>query len=127
MLSTMKNKKRVTTPSEVETWYILPAVRKQLVVEMIKLGLSQKKAADKIGITEAAVSQYISGKRGYDVKFDKKTVNEIKRSAKRIVDGAHIITELNGICEYSMKNQVLCKVHKKHGGAARGCDICFKR
>jgi predicted transcriptional regulator len=117
---------KLSTPQEVEVWYILPAVRKHLVTEMIRLGLSQKQAAEKLGITEAAVSQYIKGKRGYDVVFDRKTTNEIKKSAKRIIKGANVISELNGICEYSMDHLVICRIHKMHG-APKKCDICFRK
>jgi predicted transcriptional regulator len=117
---------KLSTPQEVEVWYVLPAVRKGLVTEMMKLGLNQKQAAEKLGITEAAVSQYMKGKRGYDVKFDSKTVAEIGKSAKRIVEGANVITELNRICDYSMKHLVLCKIHKMHG-APKKCDICFRK
>jgi len=116
---------KVTTPQEVEVWYVLPAVRKGLVTEMIRLGLNQKEAAERLGITEAAVSQYLSGKRGYDVTFDGNTKDEIRKSAKSIVAGGNVISELNRICEYSMKHMVLCRVHKMHG-APKKCDICFK-
>jgi len=118
---------RIATPQEIETWYILPAVRKAIVLEMTKKHkLKQKQAAEKLGVTEAAVSQYISGKRGYDVVFDKKTRNIIKKSAKRICEGANVISELNRICEYTTKHLVLCKIHKMHG-APKKCDICFRK
>jgi len=116
---------KVITPQEIEVWYVLPAVRKGLVTEMISLGLNQKEASEMLGITESAVSQYLSGKRGYDVTFDGKTSDEIRKSAKRIVDGGNVVSELNRICEYSMSHMVLCRIHKMHG-APKKCDICFK-
>ena len=69
-------------------WYLLPLIRKELAKSLIKdHGLTQRKAAEKIGITEAAVSQYISKKR-VDLKVtDIKIRREIKESTKRIVDG----------------------------------------
>jgi len=69
-------------------WYLLPLIRKEFAKSLIKdHGLTQRKAAEKLGITEAAVSQYVSKKRG-DLKVkDVKIRREIKTSTKRIIEG----------------------------------------
>lgn len=69
-------------------WYILPLIRKEFAKSLIKdHGFTQRKAAEKLGITEAAVSQYILKKR-VDLKLtDAEIKREIKKSTKRIVDG----------------------------------------
>ena len=46
-------------PQEIEVWYIIPAVRRELAKSMVKIGLKQKQIAVTLGITEAAVSQYL--------------------------------------------------------------------
>jgi predicted transcriptional regulator len=73
---------------EESVWYILPLIRKEFAKSLIKdHGLTQRKAAEKLGITEAAVSQYISKKRG-DLKISDPTIKkEIKVSTKRIANG----------------------------------------
>jgi predicted transcriptional regulator len=49
--------------------------------------LTQRKTAEKLGITESAVSQYLSKKRG-DFKIQDPNIRrEIKKSVQRIVDG----------------------------------------
>jgi predicted transcriptional regulator len=43
----------------------LPAMRAEMVLRLVRNeGISQSDAARKLGITRAAVSQYLSGKRG---------------------------------------------------------------
>lgn len=73
---------------EEVVWYLLPLIRKEFAKSLIKdHGLTQRKAAEKIGITEAAVSQYLSKKR-VDLKVtDVKIRREIKESTKRIMIG----------------------------------------
>ncbi|HUS99361.1 MAG TPA: helix-turn-helix domain-containing protein [Candidatus Thermoplasmatota archaeon] len=73
---------------EEAVWYVLPLIRKEFAKSLIKdHGLTQRKAAEKLGITEAAVSQYLYKKRG-DLKISDPTIQqEIKISTKRIVNG----------------------------------------
>ena len=82
-------------------WYLLPLIRKEFARSLIKdHGLTQRKAAEKLGITESAVSQYISKKRG-DLKVtDMGIRREIKESTKRIMKGNILVmkTETCRIC-----------------------------
>lgn len=48
----------------------LPAMRAEMVVRLVhREGISQSDAAKKLGVSRAAVSQYLSGKRG-DMKVE---------------------------------------------------------
>jgi predicted transcriptional regulator len=73
---------------EEAVWFTLPIIRKEFAQCLVKdHGLTQRKTAEKLGITESAVSQYISKKRG-DFKIQDSSVQkEIKKSAQRIVEG----------------------------------------
>jgi predicted transcriptional regulator len=86
---------------EESVWHILPLIRKEFARSLIEdHGLTQRKAAEKLGITEAAVSQYVSKKRG-DIKLPDKTIRrEIKVSTIRIMKGdiAVMKTETCRIC-----------------------------
>lgn len=86
---------------EENVWYLLPLIRKEFAKSLIKdHGLTQRKAAEKLGITEAAVSQYFSNKRG-DLKVtDSEIQQEIKESTQRIMNGDILImkTETCRIC-----------------------------
>jgi hypothetical protein len=64
-------------------------------------GLSQKETAEKLGITPAAVCQYISKKRGRVEISDLDLLGEIKLSAQNIIEqgGESVIPETCRICK----------------------------
>jgi predicted transcriptional regulator len=64
-------------------------------------GLSQKEAAEKLGITPAAVCQYVSKKRGRIEISDKIVLKEIKISAENIIEngGNSVLPETCRICK----------------------------
>ena len=63
-------------PCQKIVWDVLPAIRAAIAVELVKCGVSQVEAARMLDIAPSAVSQYLSGKRGYRIEFE----NEVKRS-----------------------------------------------
>jgi predicted transcriptional regulator len=83
-------------------WNGLPVIRKGIAESMINdYGLSQKEAAEKLGITPAAVCQYISKKRGRIEIEDGQILNELKVSAQTIIEngGDHVLKETCRICK----------------------------
>ena len=72
-------------PQEIEVWYTLPVIRKELAKELLNYNLSQKEIAIKLGLTEAAISQYIHEKRATLINLDDKIKKAIQISAKKIV------------------------------------------
>jgi len=86
---------------ETAVWNVLPVIRKEFAKNLIKIhGLNQRKVADVLGITEAAVSRYISGKRGYLKISDNKILKEIQKSTNRIVkrNDKTVLVEICRIC-----------------------------
>lgn len=61
--------------------------------------LSQVQVAEKLGVTEAAVSQYLSGKRG-EITLTPELEKEISKSAGLIIEGDEktTVAELCRIC-----------------------------
>ncbi|MBN1280539.1 MAG: Fis family transcriptional regulator [Candidatus Thermoplasmatota archaeon] len=102
------------TPCEVMMWNGLPAIRKELAIIMIKeFGLNQRQVAEKLGITPAAVCQYLSHKRGTQDLFDKTIIQELVISVKRIMNGDDTasVVETCRICHLIQKHKkfsVLC-------------------
>lgn len=90
------------TTCEYMMWNGLPVIRKEIAESMINdYGLSQKETAQKLGITPAAVCQYISKKRGrFDIE-DEIILKEIKSSAKNIINNGNgnVISETCRICK----------------------------
>jgi hypothetical protein len=83
-------------------WSGLPVIRKEIANSMISdFGLNQKDAAEKLGITPAAVCQYVSKKRGRRKISDELVLKEIKISAENIIEngGESVVSETCRICK----------------------------
>ncbi len=90
------------TPCEYILWCGLPSIRKEIAVRMVKdYGLSQKETAKKLGVSVAAVSQYISRKRAKRDITDKEVCKEISKSVKRIIENGDvaIVSEICRLCK----------------------------
>ncbi len=92
-------------PCEYIVWNGLPIIRKKIAESMINVyGLNQRETAKKLCLTPAAVSQYLSRKRGKMNIPDKEIRKEINRSAERIIQlGCKVI--VSETCR-------LCKIFK---------------
>lgn len=100
------------TPCEYIVWNILPCLRKKLAEALLRKGLKQKEIAEKLGVSSAAVSQYLSNKRGLMEELGKKTAREVEKSAEAILKGGNATDELCRICaiikeEHDLKN-IIC-------------------
>lgn len=110
------------TPCEVSMWYVVPYIRSHLAISMVKdLDLKQAEAARMLGVTNAAVSQYLSGKRGRSTLEDEKITAEIRRSAAKIVgagDDGVVVTEICRLCKLIAASGLTSKLHDG------GCGNC---
>ena len=115
-------------PCEVIMWYILPGIRREITKSLLKNGLSQREVAKKLGITDAAVSQYLSEKRGRVEIKDKKILAEIKNSAKRIVAGDRtmMIEETCRICNLIKSSKTMPRIYKMHYDKSISKCFCIK-
>jgi len=105
------------TPCEYIVWNGLSVLRKEITKCMINdFGISKKEAAKKLGITPAAVSQYLSGKRGNVNITDIEVLYEIKRSTERIINQKNEVVQLE-ICR-------LCKFFASKKLFPFICDFC---
>lgn len=90
------------TTCEFMMWNGLPVIRREIAESMINhFGLTQKETAEKLGITPAAVCQYVSKKRGRLDINDETIRLEIKISAERIINNGNdnVIPETCRICK----------------------------
>jgi hypothetical protein len=67
-------------PCQKIVWDVLPAIRAAIAVGLVKCGVSQVEASRMLEIAPSAVSQYLSGKRGYRIEFE----NEVKQSIEQL-------------------------------------------
>ena len=119
-----------TMPQEIEVRYILPSIRRELARIFIQgHKLSQKEAANLLGLTEAAISQYKHSKRAKEVVFSDNVINEIKVSADRILadklNKQRVIAEMYRISNLTKVRQILCDIHRSQSKDLENCSICF--
>jgi predicted transcriptional regulator len=83
---------------------LLPPMRAEMVSRLVqKQGLSQSDAAKRLGVTRAAVSQYMSKKRGVsEVQISTELDSLIDRWALAVVTGESDIN-LCDVCQCALK------------------------
>lgn len=77
----------IKPPCEIVVQAVIPAIRSEIVRQLFNVhGMKQTEIAEKLGITQPAVSQYITGSRG---NFSELIENnpEIKEFIEEMADG----------------------------------------
>ena len=77
-------------PCQKIVWDVLPAIRAAIAVELGRCGVSQVEAALMLEIAPSAVSQYLSGKRGYRIEFENDVKQTIELLAQDLRDGKQV-------------------------------------
>ncbi|HKX21273.1 MAG TPA: helix-turn-helix domain-containing protein [Nitrososphaeraceae archaeon] len=108
-------------PSEIESKLLIPAIRailsKELVVEK---GLKEDEVARMLGITQAAVSNYLRGTRGDNEIISKLTsLSEIMSMIKEISADlstnraytAKTLSKFIALCNYMRYSLIICDAH----------------
>lgn len=116
---------KVMMPQELEVWYIIPAIRREFAKIMLTKGLSQKRIAETLGITEAAVSHYMKSKRASGIEFKSDVSREIENSVDKIINGGCLVKETQKICELCKADLTLCELHHKFGVPNENCRVCL--
>ncbi len=103
-------------PQEIEVWYIIPAIRKELARLLTKeYNLSYEKAGTILGISKAAISQYLSNKRANKIKLSEEVKKEVKKSGEIISKDSHLaIQEVQRILKFMKEKKCSCDVCKKY-------------
>ena len=109
------------TPCETIVWHVLPVIRKEFTKSLVTHhGFTQRKTAIRLGITDAAVSRYLSGKRGNIDISNKRILKEINDSANVIANGNKktVIQETCRICsllkiQWIYRGNISCFVNDK--------------
>ena len=102
-------------PCEVALWHILPCIRACLARELVKKDLTQQKVADILGITQAAVSQYIGEKRG---KFRTKD-----NTAYKLIEELAEDLEKDAVNDISKRICQICSQVQNNPQLLRSCGV----
>jgi predicted transcriptional regulator len=98
------------SPCQKIVWDVLPAIRAAIAVELVKCGVSQVEAARMLEIAPSAVSQYLSGKRGYRIEFEDEVKKSITLLAQDLIDKkkVNVIERICGICRQLREGEDGC-------------------
>lgn len=137
-------------PQEVEVWYVLPAIRREIArvmktKEISRIGddgkvrqhrITQKEIARMLGVTEPAITQYLLKKkgmrsRGDQVVIPEKFIKEIEKSADAMIavyekgqsddDLFEIMTrEVNRVIKVMRDDGAMCEIHKQFSAHVKG-------
>ena len=118
---------QLLNPQELEVYYILPALRRELAKAMKKLGRSQKEIAGNLGVTESAVSQYIHQKRATDVDFTKDMQKEIADYASQITGRNDFLKVTQQLIRKIRGNRFICDVcRNQNKSMPKACSMCYE-
>jgi len=113
-------------PQEIEVWYIIPAIRKQLAQVLTKKHkLTFEKTGQILGISKAAVSQYINKKRAGKIKLPINIKKQIEKSADKINKNNKIaVSEIMRLLSLIKTCGCECSVCKKYNkGIIKQCKM----
>ncbi|NTW54663.1 MAG: Fis family transcriptional regulator [Chlorobaculum sp.] len=104
-------------PCEKAVWYYLPQIRADLAKELVRTGMTQSSAAKALGVTPAAVSQYLHKKRGGQNIKSRVYKQEIRSAVDKIREGATGPELYSFVCKCC---QILKKDDTEVGGGSCG-------
>jgi len=121
-------------PSEIVVERFLPTARAMLAAELDARGFTQQAIADRLGVTQAAVSKYLN----QDVPVEERFVDEprmqatVERIAAGFADGSmddyEALGELLALVREFEDRGPICEIHEAEmpGLQGLGCDLCIR-
>lgn len=108
-------------PCEIVVWQVLPLIRRELATELVDAhGMSQAEVARRFGVTDAAISQYLTKKRGGEYsssQFYPAFHREVEESAARMSAGtSDFDSEMCRLCMVVKSSGFLAEIYKQQTG-----------
>jgi len=121
-------------PSEIVVERFVPTARAMLAAALDERGFTQQEIADRIGVTQAAVSNLVNGNVAVEERFseDPRMVETIERIADGFaedrMDGVDAMAELLALVEAFEDRGPICAVHEESMPELEGlgCDLCVR-
>lgn len=122
------------SPYELAYRYVVPTVKRELVEELVRRGLSKIEVSKLLRLSPSLISRYISGERGHllTLRNYPDVMSMIKKLADSVVMGGIdeyvIIGEVSNIVKYVMSKKYLCRIHKdvEPDVDPTRCNVCVK-
>ena len=115
-------KKTFLLPQEIETFYVIPTLRRYIALSLKAGGMKQKDIAALLQINSATISQYASSKRGHKIDFSGEIIAEIGRATGRIKDRFTYVQEVQRLLQMIRRTNVLCLIHKQFSDVPLQCE-----
>lgn len=116
-------------PCEIIVWYVIPAIRSELAKELLKLGMKQKEVSELMDITQPAVSQYITDKRGSGICLKDNVKGMIHGFAKDLYEGnaskIDLVPKVCKICKKVETTDVLEQLGIDKSDLGEDCQSCL--
>lgn len=110
-------------PCEIVVWYVLPTIRREIAKELVKThSMKQAEVARKFEVTDAAISQYLTRKRGeneiiQNSKFYDHFIEEIRISSEKIVaEDCDFASEVCRLCCVVKECGMLAEIYEGYTG-----------
>lgn len=125
---------RVRFPEEIVVDRFIPTVRALLVEDLSKRGLTQSQVAERLGISQSAVSKYELGKLSPDARLarDPRVRRTVARVAPGLASGevgpVEALAEFLALARELENRGPICEIHEEEMPALRGlgCDLCLR-
>lgn len=123
-----------TIPSEIVVEEVLPTLRVELATELQRYGLTQKEIADELGVTQAAVSKYVSGDAATEPRIAEHPLTRatVERVAEGLatgeMDGYEALADVLELIRALEDRGPICELHEEVMPEIRGlgCDLCVR-
>lgn len=121
-------------PEEIVVERFLPTVRSLLARALVERGLTQQEVADRLGVTQAAVSGYVGETATVEplVVEDPRTRETVERIADGLAAGEldeyELLAELAELVRTLEDRGPICELHEAEMPALQGlgCDLCVR-
>jgi len=120
-------------PAEIESRVTIPILRALTAKKLIKeMKFTQEQVAKLLGVTQAAVSNYLRGVRGLSTDLEKneqmgKYIDYIVDAITKNLPKEEIAKRMNEVLMDIRSQRILCQIHKKLEPDLDldSCDICY--
>lgn len=119
-------------PCEIMTNYIMPAIRAYIARRLIaNHGFTQVSAAERLGLTQSAMSRYLTSDRGTRTRLSDEVIHILETIVEDLADqdspSTLAIDQTCRICLSMRSSGDFCKLHRElDKEIPDSCDVCIR-